>query len=184
MGRNRPKTKRSQPGRQPLRSASNPVLVLDNRPANKLAHPPAYSPERLEMSGNEKETKNSSLTIRQQSALHIIAASPTVAQAARTSGIGESTLRRWLADNRFRQEVTRNRQESANLARQELQGLMLRSVSVLTEAMDDPDRALRVRAARYALSFAVQISEADRLTKQIRDFEEALPFVTGGKSLK
>ena len=109
------------------------------------------------MSGNEKETKNSSLTIRQQSALHIIAASPTVAQAARTSGIGESTLRRWLADNRYRQEVTRHRQESANLARQELQGLMLRSVSVLTEAMDDPDLTLRLRAARYALSFAVQI---------------------------
>ena len=165
MSRNRPKTNRSQPTRQPSKSASNPVL------ASPLANPPGP----VDMRGNEREIKNSSLTIRQQSALHIISASPTVAQAARTSGIGESTLRRWLADNNFRRELVRHRQESANLARQELQGLMLRSVSVLTEAMDDPDQAIRLRAARYALSFAAQICEAEKLRNDIRTLEAAQP---------
>ena len=128
------------------------------------------------MSGNERETEKFSLTLRQQSALPIIAASPTVAQAARVSGIGESTLRRWLDEDGFRDELTRLRQESADLARQELQGLMLRRVSVLNEALDHPDQAIRLRAARYALSFAARIREAETIRKDIQTLEDALRF--------
>ncbi len=69
------------------------------------------------MSGNEREVEKSNLTFRRQAALPIIAASPATSQAVRTSVIGESTLRRWLEDGRFLNELTRLRQESANLAR-------------------------------------------------------------------
>ena len=69
------------------------------------------------MSGNEREVEKSNLTFPRQAALPIIAASPTISQAARTSGIGESTLRRWLKDDHFLDEMTRLRQESANLTR-------------------------------------------------------------------
>ena len=92
----------------------------------------------------------------------------------RISGFNERTLRRWLDDDDFRAELARLRQESAELARRELQGLMLRSVSVLSEAMDDPDKALRLRAARYALSFAVRICETEKLSKEIQDLEDTL----------
>ena len=51
---------------------------------------------------------------------------------------------------------------------------MLRGVSVLSEAMDDPDKALRLRAARYALSFAVRICETEKLRKDLQDLEDAL----------
>ena len=96
------------------------------------------------------------------------------AQAARTAGVGESTLRRWLDDDDFRAELVRLRQESAELARHELRGLMLRSVSVLAEAMDDPDKAIRLRAARYAMSFAVRICETGKLNRDTQDLEDAL----------
>ena len=131
------------------------------------------------MRENERKIQKSSLTFRQQSALTVIAAAPTVAQAARQSGVGESTLYRWLEDDKFRAELTRLREETANLARQELQGLMLRSVSILAEAMDDPEQAVRLRAARYAMSFGARISEVERLKKQVQDLEEALPIWTG-----
>ena len=72
------------------------------------------------MGENGREIQKSSLTFRQQAALTVIAATPTVAQAARQSGIGESTLYRWLEDDKFRAELIRLREESANLARQEL----------------------------------------------------------------
>ena len=68
------------------------------------------------MSGNEREVEKSNLTFRRQAALPTIAASPTMSQAACPSGIGESTLRRWLEDDHFLGEMTRLRQESANLA--------------------------------------------------------------------
>ena len=126
------------------------------------------------MSGNVRQSENSDLTHRQQAVLPVMAAAPSLAEAARISGFNERTLRRWLDDDDFRSELTRLRQESAELARRELQGLMLRSVSVLSEAMDDPDKALRLRAARYALSFAVRICETEKLSKEIQDLEDTL----------
>ena len=89
-----------------------------------------------------------------------------------------------LKDDHFRDELTRLRQESGNLARQELQGIMLRSVSVFSEAMDHPDIAVRLRAARYALSFAVQICEVEKLRADIQALEDALPLWAAHHSLK
>ena len=52
---------------------------------------------------------------------------------------------------------------------------MLRSVSVISDAMDDPHPAIRLRAARYALSFGAQFSEADRIQSNLRKLEQAIP---------
>ena len=142
---------------------------------SKPAAPPANSPKREEMGGNERGSKNSSLSLRQQSALPVIAATPTLAQAARSAGIAESTLYRWLEDEDFRDELTRLRQASADVAKQELQGIMLRSVSVLAEALDHPDMGIRLRAARYGMAFAVQISEVEKLRAELQAVEDALP---------
>lgn len=117
---------------------------------------------------------NSHLTPRQWSALPFLAATPNIRLAARVVGIGKSTLYRWLEDPGFRDELTRLRRETADLARIELQGLMLRSVSVLAESMEHDDQALRLRAARYALTFGLQAAEADRLRGEIQNIQEAL----------
>ena len=127
-----------------------------------------------DLSGNGRRIENFKLSPRQQTVLPVIASTPSLAQAARISGFSERTLRRWLDDDDFRGELTRLRQESAELARLELQGLMLRSVSVLSEALDDPDKAIRLRAARYAMSFAVRASETEKLKKEIQDLEDAI----------
>ena len=143
-------------------------------PVNPSLRESTAEPECPEMSGNVRQTENFDLTHRQQAVLPVMAAAPSLAEAARMSGFNERTLRRWLDDDDFRAELTRLRQESAELARRELQGLMLRGVSVLSEAMEGPDKALRLRAARYALSFAVRISETEELRKDLQDLEDAL----------
>ena len=137
-----------------------------------------------EMSGNVRRIENSNLSHRQHSVLPVMASAPSLAQAARISGFAERTLRRWLDDDDFRGELTRLRQESAELARLELQGLMLRSVSVLSQAMDDPDKAIRLRAARYAMSFAVRVCETGKLKKDIQDLEDALALSNAQHSVK
>ena len=172
MGKSRPRLNRSQPARQP------------RKPTPESASNPANDPKWPEMSENVREIEKFKLTFRQQSAMPIVAASPTMARAARASGVDERTLRRWLDDEDFRNELTRLRQESANLARLELQGLMSRGVSVVAEAMDDPDVAVRLRAARYALSFAAQFCEAEKLRSEIQALEEALPIWAAHHSLK
>ncbi len=115
----------------------------------------------------------SDLTFRQQAALPVIALSPSIAQAARLSGIGESTLRRWLADPAFRSQIDQVRQEAAHSAAQELQRLMPLCASVFADAMQSSDPALRLRAARYTLSFILRISEMEKLSNDLSDLQTA-----------
>ena len=205
MTKRRPNNNLPQPNPQPPEPSSQPHETSSQQPEPDPQSPePSYGPalsrpspvipaqagihtvdpEREKMRENGREIQKSSITFRQQAALTVIAATPTVAQAARQSGIGESTLYRWLEDPDFRAELVRLREESANLARQELQGLMLRSVSVIAEAMDDPDKAIRLRAARYAMSFAAHIGEVEKLRKEIQEVEAALPIWTAHHTLK
>ena len=122
--------------------------------------------------GSEIE-KVSPLTPRQLSALPYLAAFPSANQAARAAGIGKSTLYRWLEDDHFREELTRLREEAAEFARQELKGLQLRAVDVFRDAMNHRNVAVRLRAARYSMSFSSQIELAEKLRQDIEHLDIA-----------
>ncbi len=142
----------------------------------------AARPQLPEMAGNGRKNQISApapskngagLSPRQQSALPIVAAFPTIAQAARASRTGERTLRRWLEDGLFQEELARHRQEYAHAVRQELQGLMLRSITVISQAMENPDAAIRLRAARYAQSYSIQLFYSEEIESRIETLEDA-----------
>ena len=114
------------------------------------------------------------LSPRQLSALPVVALSPSIAQAAQASGVGRSTLNRWMNDPAFRSEIVRVRQEAADLARQEMQGMMLRAASVINHALDDPDPAIRLRAARYALTFANASTQIHQLNSKLDELLASL----------
>ena len=116
----------------------------------------------------------SALTLRQQSALPVVALSPSLNQAAITSGIGKTTLRRWMNDPAFREEVIRTRQEAAELARHEIRGMTLRAVSVINQAMEHPDPVVRLRAARYALYFGGKNIDIQMLASELDDLKNSL----------
>ncbi len=166
MPKNRSKAKSVQPGPQPAKS---PFTGL------------SPDTEREEMRGNKTPINESKLSFRQQSTLPTIAASPSIAEAARLSGVGESTIHRWMEDEDFREELTNLRQESAELARQEIQGLMLTGLSIMAEAMQSPDESTRIRTARYVLSFGVQIGEAEKLRREVRKLEDAFALLSARK---
>ena len=116
------------------------------------------------------------MTRRQQFALQIMAETPSISEAARQSKIARKTLYRWLEDDDFRQELSRLHQEAAELAREETQSLMLQGVAVLAASMKDPDKAIRLRAARYALTFAHQVAEAEKMKQELHDLQESIPL--------
>ena len=170
-----PQNRKRKPRKIPKTRASNPH---HNSPG-----PSQPKDEWKEMTGNDRATKISILTSRQQGALPIIAAAPSIAQAARDCRLSESTIRRWLRDPAFAEELDLLRQEYAGQVSQQCTGLMLRGMNVLAEAMEDPDPNLRLRAARCALTFSVQLQEAMKLNADIREMRDSFDSLLSGNRL-
>ena len=140
---------------------------------------PSQAPRAIQkIQPHESETGQIDLTglsFRQQAALPAIAAAPSLVQAAHDAGIEDGTLRRWLREPQFAECLAALRQQSVVLAREELSVLARRGMAVFADAMEDPDPAIRLRAARYALSHAIQLTEIRNLNARI---EEMRQFVT------
>lgn len=66
------------------------------------------------------------------------------------------------------------RQEAAELARQELQGMMLRAASVINQAMDHPDPVISLRAARYAISFGTSFTQIQQIASDLAELRNSL----------
>ncbi len=159
--------------RRPARTnKSAPQTTL---PAPIQPHdPPSALTELSEMSGNDREIDLSTLSPRQQAALPIVACIPTIAQAARAANVGESTLRRWLTDPAFSSCLAELRRQSANIARQKLLALTPLCVSVLADAMHDPDPAIRLRAANCTISFNLRATELENLRSDLNHLESVI----------
>ncbi len=161
-----PRTRsRNKPARRLRTPAPNPASHLVLVPSQDNPWPGEAEGAHVDLSD---------LTFRQQSALPVIAASSSLSQAARNAGIDETTLRRWLREPVFAERLAAFRQQSAVIAREELNVIARRGMAVLAEAMSDPDSAIRVRAARYALSYTVQFAEIQNLTASIEEMQRML----------
>ena len=119
------------------------------------------------------QNETSRLTRRQVLALPTLAVAPNLTQAARDAGISESTLRRWLQDERFRDELDRLTHEIAETTRQGLKDVMLQSFSVIKELMADPDPTVRLRAARAAVILGIQVCKVEDLRRENKAAGEA-----------
>ena len=123
---------------------------------------------------NTQAGKKEPLTPRQRATIPILASANSVA-AARMSRVSRRTLHRWLKDEEFRQNLAEQANKSGQLARLQLQEISLRAVIALTDALEDPNPALRMRAIRTALDFSGKFNEAQLLHEEIQALEDALP---------
>lgn len=114
------------------------------------------------------------LTERQLVALPYLTASVSLSEGARLANVGRTTLYRWLEDSEFRRELERLRGEAAALARVELNGLMLKGIVVLAEAMEDPNLFVRVRGAQAALSLALKAIDTKELQQRLDRLDDAI----------
>ena len=113
------------------------------------------------------------LTPRQQAALPHLAAGPTLQAGAKHANVSHATLHRWLRDPRFRDELTRLRNAAAEFAYVELQGILPRAAAVLSEALDNPNPHVRVKAVRVALGIALKAAEFRDLHHRLTMIEDA-----------
>ena len=153
-----------QPSQSPADSAPDSI--------DQLARP--------EMSENDSIIEISGLTLRQQYALPIVAVSRSMAQAARDSGVAERTLRRWLHDPSFCEELDRLRQESYQLARKQLQAALPHCIAMLAEiASECNDPVVRLRAIRTLMTYGVKFGDVDDLQRRLSQLEESVQHANG-----
>lgn len=95
--------------------------------------------------------------------------------------INISTLRRWQQDPVFRDELRRIREETANLAFAELNGLALKSMGALAELLEDPNPRVKAQAVRIALSMCARNGEAARNSRRLNQLQKALTLLKNVK---
>jgi hypothetical protein len=102
--------------------------------------------------------------------------SPTIAHAAQTAGISQSTLTRWLREEGFLREYRLAQREALSQAIATLEAAAGSAVTVLRAAMLDQNAtaASRVAAARVILEFSFRGAEIADLQERLEAIEAQL----------
>ena len=132
------------------------------------------------MSQNEPVFQEN-LSERQIVALPHVAAAATNAEGARAADISLATLKRWRQDPAFREELRRMRQETADLAHTELNGLALKGTAALAELLEDPNPRVKTQAVRLALILGLKVGQERENRRRINQLQKALSLL---KNLK
>jgi len=102
-----------------------------------------------------------SFTGRQEAALRSLLADGSTRKAATAAGVNPSTVRRWLADPRFRDEHRCRARLLADEALSDLLAAQKAAVATLREALTAGTAATKVRAARALLDLGARETHID-----------------------
>lgn len=117
--------------------------------------------------------KDSGLSHRQAVALPYIASEPTLARGANAAQVARSTLTRWMREPAFRAELEHIRNNMAELAFAELEGLTLKSVIRLAQLLDSENENVAHRALKTAVATTLTIREQREFRNRIEVIENA-----------
>jgi hypothetical protein len=100
---------------------------------------------------------------------------PTLKQAAKTIGINESTLWRWMQEDEFKKQYSSAKKMAVSQAISRMQQICGRAVEVLQEVMDDPvaPAPSRVTAAKTIIEMTLRAVEIEDLEERITQLEQA-----------
>jgi hypothetical protein len=114
------------------------------------------------------------LTARQQSALPELAGARSIQEAAGRSGIGRSTIYRWLQNPAFAAELRMWQQEVMEGARLKLTNHMMHAVDVLGGLLESENESIRRQAARDILTLVLHLEKHFEVVQRVEKVEEAV----------
>ncbi len=116
------------------------------------------------------------LTPKQEQALIALLNEPTIERAAKTAGVGERTLHRWLEEPAFSRAYRRARREAFAQAMGASQRYAPLAVQTLAKIMADATLSVsaRVSAATALLKFSRESIELDDLATRVDDLERSM----------
>jgi hypothetical protein len=125
----------------------------------------------------DADPKANELKPNQQRAILALLEAPSVAAAARESGIGERTIHRWLHDDPdFQNELREKRRQRLDQAATRLQSTAGQAVQAIVELLASKDHIEPGRAAlvRTALDFAFRAGAYIDIAERLDNLEEAV----------
>lgn len=116
------------------------------------------------------------LSRKQEIAILSLLTAPNYSEVAKTVGIGETTLWRWLQNPDFVEEYRRVKAQAVGQAIARLQQTTTAAVNVLADIMMDTGSkdSARVTAARIILEFALRAVEFEELQAKLDEMEQRL----------
>ena len=116
------------------------------------------------------------LSRKQDHAIAHLLTAPTIAEAARQTGIGEQTLLRWLKDAHFQAAYRDVRRQVVQQAIAQVQRATSAAVDTLPEIMANSaaPASARVSAAKTVLETAVKAVELEDLAHRIAALEQRM----------
>jgi phage terminase small subunit len=127
-----------------------------------------------------KPAKSIELTARQQQLLVELVKNSDLQQAARTAGVGRTTVYRWLADPRFSAELARLRNETMKEALDSVKALTTRAAQELAGLMDTEDERLKRLLCNDILGHAIKVRELEEIERRLDRMEERMNRETKG----
>ena len=130
--------------------------------------------ERFADAGEHEPRERGRVSRRQEQAIAALLAQPTIAEAAKSIGVGESTLRRWLGEPAFREAYRTARRQAVEVAIGTLQQAGAEAVTTLRRNMSETTPpAVQVRAAVAILEHAARGVELLDLAERVAALEES-----------
>jgi hypothetical protein len=105
-------------------------------------------------------------------ALAALLTAPTITEAAKVAGLGESTLRRWLSEPAFQAAYREAREEAVRMAVGRLQGLLAKATETLDRTMACGTAGIELRAAVAVFELAYKGGEVIDLAERVAALEE------------
>lgn len=114
------------------------------------------------------------MTPRKEKALQALLVCRTRAEAAKTAGIGESTLREYMKDAEFMERYKQAFGGMVADATRQAQQTLSPALSTLKEIMEDREEqaSARITAARSILEYAMKLCEQTDILDQLRELEK------------
>lgn len=128
-------------------------------------------------SSRQKSATRGELTERQMRALHALLVTRSRTEAARLAGVGERTLRGYLADEQFRAAYDVALEERIDAALEASKVGIHEAASALRDVVTDSDApaTARVSAARVVLDYLDRLTELRDVERRLRALEGAMP---------
>ena len=113
---------------------------------------------------------------KKEQAIAALLTSPTLTEAARACGIGETTLWRWLQDPDFAERYRQARKRALHIAINRLHRIASDAVTTLQVVANDANApaSSRVAAARVILETVLKMEEVEEIEARLTKIETML----------